>query len=109
MMQLGRKATPLVALSLLVSAATARAKCAWVLWTETNQQLLRPDAAASRTIEKYPMWEFDTNVHMTRDACEQALSREMKSAVASFSRAGRDCGSPPKRFLTLPSGLVSAR
>jgi hypothetical protein len=32
MMRLGRRATLLVALSLLTSAATAYAECAWVLW-----------------------------------------------------------------------------
>jgi hypothetical protein len=32
MMQLGRRATLLVVLSLLISAATAYAECAWVLW-----------------------------------------------------------------------------
>jgi hypothetical protein len=34
MMRLGRRASLLVALSLLASAATARAECAWVLWSE---------------------------------------------------------------------------
>jgi hypothetical protein len=32
MMRLGRRATLLAALSLLTSAATAYAECAWVLW-----------------------------------------------------------------------------
>ncbi len=35
MMQLGRRATLLVAFSLLISAATADAECAWVLWIRT--------------------------------------------------------------------------
>ena len=35
MMRLGRRATLLVALSLLTSVATAHAECAWVLWTES--------------------------------------------------------------------------
>ena len=40
-MQLGRRASLLVALSLLVSSATASAECAWVLWQQhvaTNAQ-----------------------------------------------------------------------
>jgi hypothetical protein len=37
MMRLGRRATLLVALSLLTSVATASAECAWVLWSgKTN-------------------------------------------------------------------------
>ena len=32
MVQLARRASLLVALSLLVSASTAHAECAWVLW-----------------------------------------------------------------------------
>ena len=36
MMRLGRSASLLVAFSLLVSAATAYAECAWVLWRETD-------------------------------------------------------------------------
>jgi hypothetical protein len=36
MMRLARKASLLVALSLLTSAATAYAECAWVLWSETT-------------------------------------------------------------------------
>jgi len=35
MMRLGRKASLLVALYLLASAATAHAECAWVLWSQT--------------------------------------------------------------------------
>src|SRR6266545_3481110 len=35
MMRLGRRASLLVAFSLLTSAATAYAECAWVLWTQT--------------------------------------------------------------------------
>jgi hypothetical protein len=34
MMRLGRRASLLVVLSLLTSAATAYAECAWVLWQE---------------------------------------------------------------------------
>jgi hypothetical protein len=35
MMRFGRRASLLVALSLLASAATVSAECAWVLWTST--------------------------------------------------------------------------
>jgi hypothetical protein len=36
MMRLGRRASLLVAFSLLISAATAHAECAWVLWQESS-------------------------------------------------------------------------
>jgi hypothetical protein len=38
MTRLGRRATLLVAFSLLTSAATAYAECAWVLWEQINVQ-----------------------------------------------------------------------
>ena len=45
MMRLGRRATVLVALSLLISAATAYAECAWILWAGTSR---RRHSAAKR-------------------------------------------------------------
>jgi hypothetical protein len=48
MIRLGRRATLLVALSLLTSAATACAECAWVLWSVVNyppEAALRPEFA----------------------------------------------------------------
>jgi hypothetical protein len=36
MMRLGRRASLIVAFSLLASAATAYAECAWVLWIRTS-------------------------------------------------------------------------
>jgi hypothetical protein len=37
MMRLARRASLIVAFSLLTSAATAYAECAWVLWTQVKQ------------------------------------------------------------------------
>jgi hypothetical protein len=37
MMRLGRHAGPVLALSLLTSAATAYAECAWVLWQQQGE------------------------------------------------------------------------
>jgi hypothetical protein len=36
MIRLGRRALPLAPVSLLTSAATAGAECAWVLWTKVG-------------------------------------------------------------------------
>src|SRR2546427_14149 len=85
MMRLGRRASLLVAFYLLASAATASAECAWVLWTEVNQKYLRPDSPHARSNEQNPKWEFDTNVQLTRDACESQLSRKMSATVTSFT------------------------
>ena len=43
MMRLARRATLLVALSLLTSAATAHAECAWVLWGWIPSDVSKPD------------------------------------------------------------------
>jgi hypothetical protein len=42
MIRLARRATLIVALSLLASAATAYAECAWVLWEQINTQGSQP-------------------------------------------------------------------
>ena len=67
MMRLLRRASLLVALSLLTSAATAYAECAWVFWLEvasppTQQSSSRPVSA----------WG-------TREDCEQALTQKLAS------------------------------
>jgi len=48
MMRLGRRATLLVALSLLTSVATAHAERAWVLWTESA-----PSGVALKETDNY--------------------------------------------------------
>ncbi len=47
MTRLGRRATLLVALYLLTSAATAYAQCAWVLWGQIIGQAAAPSGAWS--------------------------------------------------------------
>ena len=49
MMRLGRRASLLVALSLLTSAATAYAECAWVLWQYDGGQWTTLAASHLRT------------------------------------------------------------
>jgi hypothetical protein len=56
MMRLARKAPLLVALSLLASAATVHAECAWVLWSGTTNPL--------RAHETKEGCEVDRRVHL---------------------------------------------
>jgi hypothetical protein len=46
MMRLERRASLLVAFSLLTSAATAHAECAWVLWQQAETVALRPGGSS---------------------------------------------------------------
>jgi len=75
MMRLARMASLLLALSLLTSAATAYAECAWVFW----QEAIAPPTHEPST---WPVsaWE-------TKPACEQALAKKMASDTASSSKA----------------------
>jgi hypothetical protein len=56
-----------LALSLLTSAATASADCAWVFWLEVAGS--KTDESSSRPVSGWG----------TRDACEQALTQKLAS------------------------------
>ena len=66
-MRLPRRASLLVALPLLASAATASAECAWVFWLEVTGPPTQE--SSSRPVSG---WE-------TREACEQALTQKLAS------------------------------
>jgi len=62
--QSSRRASLLVAFSLLISAATAHAECAWVLWTKT---ITEKDAGAFIT------WHLRGDAAPTKPECEKDL------------------------------------
>jgi hypothetical protein len=64
-MPLARKATLLLALSLLTSTATAYAECAWVFWLEVSGPPTHE--SSSRPLSGWG----------TREACEQALTQRL--------------------------------
>jgi len=67
MMRLARRASLLIALSLLTSTATAYAECAWVLWSTAN--------AMSSTSPSNPLSEMTTPsvAFTTKNECDNAL------------------------------------
>ena len=66
-MQLPRRASLLLALFLLTSAATAHGECAWVFWLEVTDP--RTHESSSRPVSGWG----------TREACEQTLTQKLAS------------------------------
>jgi hypothetical protein len=64
---LARHAGLLLAFSLLTSAATAQAECAWVFWLEVTGS--RTHESSSQPISEW----------RTREACERALTPKLAS------------------------------
>ena len=62
-----RRASAVLAFSLLTSAATASAECAWVFWLEVSGPPTHE--SSSRPLSGWG----------TRDACEQALTQKLAS------------------------------
>ena len=88
-MQLARGISLLVAFSLLTSAATAHAECAWVLWTR--------DASAGYGFVDEKPWQLVRSVP-TYDACEAAQAKTIKSMAAFWAKAGRDVATTENTF-----------
>jgi hypothetical protein len=67
MMRLGRRASLLVTLALLTSAATASAECAWVLWEEEQ---MSPIVS--------PQWTV-VHPHVSANACSAVKAHYLRS------------------------------
>jgi hypothetical protein len=86
MIQLTRRASVVIALCVLTSAATASAECAWVLWEE------RPIKSGQWRIATTSASTFEA-----KRACDDT------AATANSSEASRAQGSePPSLFRCLP-------
>lgn len=72
-LRLPRK-TPLLALSLLTSVATAYAECSWVFWEESTGSPVHE--SSTRAVST---WN-------TREACEQALTKKLGSDSGLYSK-----------------------
>jgi hypothetical protein len=66
MMRLGRRASLLVAFSLLAWAATAHAECAWVLWSEGRPSWIN-----------HVRWGIETGA-ATAEACREAAQEKLE-------------------------------
>jgi hypothetical protein len=71
MTRLPRRAAPLIAFSLLISAATAYAECAWVMWQHST-------SGSSSRVKTEPV-----DAHPTRKACGDAIKTALDAAEAS--------------------------
>ena len=97
MMRLGRRATLLVTLSLLTSAATAYAECAWVLWVQVSE------GGGSRP------WEVIQAVE-TRQQCDQIVQAKVNQpgndpigkTLGNVAILKTDKGNTMFHFLCLP-------
>jgi hypothetical protein len=78
MMRFARRVSPLVALSLLASAATAHAECAWVLWVQVTE------GEGARRASK--PWEIIQAVG-TRQECDQIVQAKVNQPYNSIGKA----------------------
>ena len=77
-MRLARRARLLLALSLLTSAATAHAECAWVFWLEVSGP--PSHESSSRPVSGWG----------TREACEQGADPKAGVGFGEGHKHGRD-------------------
>jgi hypothetical protein len=106
MMRLGRRASLIVALLLLTSAATACAECAWVLWQETRPDMLAPggDKDPVMFIRGNPVWEIQ-EVRPTQEACDalkEQLWKYVRRKEGPIMKGNKPVGEWSVNLLCLP-------
>src|SRR4030095_9290438 len=82
MIRLPRRASVLLALSLLASAATAHAECAWVLWEQTTVWKASP-----RNVEE-TQWAPVTAA-LAQPICESSKATRIRERARNLSSASR--------------------
>ena len=82
MMRLGRRASLLVAFSLLTSAATAYAECAWVLWEQTTTWKASP-----KNVEE-TQWAPVTAAS-AQPSCESSKANRVRETARKISFISR--------------------
>ena len=96
MLRLARRATLLGAFSLLASAATAYAECAWVLWSWSEWDEKRGTAKPSAAMRRRPRWSVTDGSLLQGTGNRE---HERQSGSVDFSTSG---GS--KRHLPMRKG-----
>ena len=82
MMRLARSAPLLVAFSLLTSAATAHAECAWVLWERTTTWKALPEKVEETR------WA-PVRAASAQPICESSKANRIKETARNISSASR--------------------
>src|SRR5712691_4948120 len=89
LIQLARPASLLLAFYLLISAATAHAECAWVLWSE-----LRTRAGAGEPQHSHG-WEISVAFPSAR-ACDDGLTSSVRQQTALSKALNEERPDPGK-------------
>src|SRR5213596_1533234 len=83
MMRPARRASLVVAFSLLASAATAYAECAWVLWVE-EETTIKNEKKSGGTFTSSPEWKV-----MQAEANEAGCVKALTTIVAMAEATGK--------------------
>ena len=83
MTRLPRRASLLVAFSLLAWAATAHAECAWVLWEQTTTWKASP-----KNVEE-TQWTPVTAAASAQPICESSKANRIRETARRISSVGR--------------------
>jgi hypothetical protein len=106
MIRLGRGASLLVAFSLLTSAATASAECAWVVWQETSGMSDRSDY--------FSEWGVSL-ASSSEQECRRAAAEQLRARETMLRQPGPNKKTPdvkvegPYVTHTFTGGLLSYR
>ena len=75
MTRLGRRASLLVAFSLLAAAATAYAECAWVLWIKVHAKDMSDPTSGKADLSTEPFF-YEPRAYATKGECDRESRRQ---------------------------------